>query len=141
MSESTPSGNVTYLPGGLENLRTLAEQATAPKMTPGMPTDSAERKRTPVATGVLAYFPDAIAEVAKVSQIGNDKHNPGEPLHWARGKSMDQTDCIVRHLMDYFLAGGPGDVRRDFDGSAFLAQVAWRAMAQLQLDCEAAKKK
>lgn len=65
-----------------------------------LPTDSKERKNFPVHTGCLRYFPAALAGVAKTSKIGNDKHNPGEELHHARGKSMDHTDCIVRHLID-----------------------------------------
>lgn len=65
-----------------------------------LPTDSDERKETPLTSGCLAYFPAALAGVARVSKAGNDKHNKGEPLHHARGKSMDHADCIVRHLMD-----------------------------------------
>ena len=65
-----------------------------------LPTDSQERKEYPVYTGCVAYFPAALAGVAKHSKKGNDKHNPGEPLHHARGKSMDHEDCILRHLID-----------------------------------------
>jgi hypothetical protein len=96
-----------------------------------LPTDSAERKGIPIVTGLLDYFPAALAEVAKVSKAGNDKHNPGEALHWARGKSMDQEDCIGRHLME----------RGGFDpetGQRHTAQMAWRALALLQLELEAA---
>ena len=96
-----------------------------------MPHSAAARKQTPVATGVLAYFPDAIAEVGKVSYIGNEQHNPGQPLHWARGKSTDQLDAAVRHIMDYL----KGD-RRDEKGNLLLAQAAWRILAQAQLDLE-----
>lgn len=70
----------------------------APDMT--LPTDSAERKEYPLHAGLLAYFPAALAGVARHSKLGNDKHNPGEPLHHARGKSMDHEDCILRHLVD-----------------------------------------
>lgn len=69
-------------------------------MKMSLPVDSAERKNVPVFSGVLKYAPAAIAGVAKISKAGNDKHNPGEPLHHARGKSMDHADCIVRHAMD-----------------------------------------
>jgi hypothetical protein len=60
---------------------------------------SSDRKRHPIARGVLDYFPDAIAAVANVSLIGNEQHNPGEPMHWAREKSQDHADCIARHLL------------------------------------------
>ena len=85
----------------------------------------------PIARGVLDYFPDAIAEVAKVSYIGNEQHNPGEPMRWAREKSTDQADCIVRHLIDR------GKI--DTDGVRHSAKLAWRALALLQLEIEVDK--
>lgn len=84
-----------------------------------------DRKNIPLCTGVLDYFPAALAEVAKLSKIGNDKHNPGEPLHHARGKSMDHADCILRHLADR----GTVDPETGLDHAVM---VAWRALAQLQ---------
>ena len=65
-----------------------------------LPTDSAARKGFPIFSGLLAYFPAALAGIARWSKLGNEKHNPGESLHHARGKSMDHRDCIPRHLMD-----------------------------------------
>ena len=65
-----------------------------------LPTDSAERKEYPLFRGLLRYFPAALAGVARHSKRGNDKHNPGEEMHHARGKSSDHADCIVRHLVD-----------------------------------------
>ena len=65
-----------------------------------LPTDSEVRKSYPLYSGVRKYFPAALAGVAKHSNLGNDRHNPGEPLHHARGKSMDHEDCIDRHLTD-----------------------------------------
>src|SRR5258708_31376733 len=65
----------------------------------------------PITTGLLDYFPDACALVAEVSFLGNQKHNPGEPLHWARGKSMDHADCIARHLIER--GGFDGKLRQD----------------------------
>lgn len=93
--------------------------------------DTAVRKATPVTTGVLDYFPAAIAEIAKVSKAGNDKHNPGEKLHWARGKSTDQADAIGRHLLD---RGGIDPET----GQRHSAELAWRALAMLQLELEEA---
>lgn len=65
-----------------------------------LPKDSEDRKNVPVFSGVLKYAPAALAGVARISKLGNDKHNPGEPLHHARGKSTDHADCILRHTMD-----------------------------------------
>ncbi len=94
--------------------------------------DSAKgRKAAPIFTGVLMYFPDALAEVARVSKKGNDQHNPGEPLHWAREKSTDQMDTTTRHMVDH----GTGFVR-DSDGGYHLAKAAWRILAELQLTIE-----
>lgn len=90
--------------------------------------DSKTRKTYPVARGLLDYFPDACAAVANVSYVGNQQHNPGEEMHWAREKSKDHADCIVRHL----LARGTADD----DGLLHSAKVAWRAMALLQLEIE-----
>ena len=91
-------------------------------------TDAQERKGIPVCTGVLDYFPDAVAAVAHCSKVGNDQHNPGQPLHWAKEKSTDHADCIVRHLMDR------GTL--DEDGVRHSAKVAWRALALLQTEIE-----
>lgn len=89
-----------------------------------LPRDSAARKRIPITSGVLDYFPRAIAAVAEVSVVGNDKHNPGQPIHWAKHKSMDQADCIARHLIE---RGGI-----DEDGIRHSAHLVWRALALLE---------
>jgi Domain of unknown function (DUF5664) len=91
----------------------------------------AQRKATPITTGVLDYFPAALAMVARVSKAGNDKHNPGQPMHHARGKSMDHADCIARHLMER----GTTDAE---DGLPHSAKLAWRALALLEEELEAA---
>lgn len=96
-----------------------------------LPPDDKSRKELPVFTGPLMYFPDAIAEVARVCKIGNDQHNPGEPLHWARGKSMDQMNTALRHMMDH----GTGTVK-DVDGTYHMAKAVWRCLAELQLTIE-----
>ena len=98
-----------------------------------LPESSATRKSLPVTEGVLHYFPDAIAYVALVSKVGNDKHNPGEPLHWSRGKSDDHLNCIGRHLLSHGVYGSDGILH---DGN-----LAWRALANLQLTLEDLQKK
>jgi hypothetical protein len=95
-----------------------------------LPTDSQHRKTLPIATGVLDYFPAALAEVARLSRAGNEKHNPGQPLHHARGKSSDHADCIIRHLIDR------GTIDPE-DGVLHDVKVAWRALALLQETLEA----
>lgn len=96
-----------------------------------MTKEAEKRKQEPVFSGVLAYFPDAIRYVARVSQAGNDQHHPGTPLHWDRNKSTDETDALARHLTDH--AAG---IIYDSDGIRHLGKVAWRALAALQKDLE-----
>jgi hypothetical protein len=97
---------------------------------PALPVGAQERKDTPICAGVLDYFPLAMAEIARISKAGNDQHNPGQPLHWSRGKSTDHADCVVRHLLDR------GTI--DVDGQRHTAKAAWRMLALLQTELEIA---
>lgn len=89
---------------------------------------AAQRKRVPLATGCLDYFPDALLAVAAVSFIGNEQHNPGTALHWDRSKSQDEADTMLRH----FTQRGTLDT----DGVPHSAKMAWRALALLQKELE-----
>tara|TARA_Y100001963_G_scaffold29154_1_gene39607 strand:+ start:16 stop:378 length:363 start_codon:yes stop_codon:yes gene_type:complete len=90
-----------------------------------------KRKQLPIYSGVLKYFPDAIAEVSKVSRAGNEQHHPDKPLHWDRSKSTDELDALTRHLLE---AG-----KIDTDGIRHSAKIAWRALAHLQKEIEGDK--
>jgi len=100
-----------------------------------LPEDQAARKAIPLCSGALDYFPAALAAVAELSRVGNEQHNPGEPMHHARGKSSDHADCIVRHLLDrgqvyeVTIAGKVHRVRHS-------VAVAWRALALAQEELE-----
>jgi len=85
-----------------------------------------ERKQTPVFSGVLKYFPNALKEVAKCSQAGNVQHDNGDKLFWDRSKSGDELDALARHLIDHSI--NP----LDDDGQLHLAKVCWRALAGLE---------
>lgn len=100
-----------------------------PKPSPPVRSEAEERKRQPLARGVLDYFPDAIRAVAGCSWVGNEQHNPGQPLHHSRGRSDDHADALLRHLLDR------GSI--DTDGVRHSAKVAWRALAMLQVELEA----
>jgi dATP/dGTP diphosphohydrolase len=109
-------------PAAFKNVRISDEPMT-------LPADSKARKEIPIGTGVLDYFPRAMAAVAMLSKSGNDQHNPGEPLHWSKEKSTDHPDCIIRHFID----------RGKIDPvSGYLHDVglAWRALANLELVLE-----
>ena len=93
-----------------------------------LPKEAKERKEYPIGTGVMDYFPDALAEVAHISYKGNEQHNPGQSLHWDRSKSTDEADAMMRH----FVERG----KLDSDGLRHSAKMAWRALALLQKELE-----
>lgn len=93
-----------------------------------LPTIPAERKTYPLYSGLMAYFPHALAAVSHVSYIGNEQHNPGQPLHWAREKSSDHKDTAARHLLE--------SGKLDTDGLRHTAKAAWRILAELELEIE-----
>lgn len=131
---------IVMLPGWERSVGATAELAIArwrglriifaPGAGPGrvLPTGAQARKDLPICTGVLDYFPDALIEVARVSLEGNKQHNPGQPLHWAKEKSTDHADALMRHLVE---RGKP-----DSDGMRHSGKVAWRALALLQIEIE-----
>ena len=88
--------------------------------------EAQKRKDTPVFSGVLKYFPNALKEVSKCSKAGNDQHHPDKPLHWDMEKSKDEYDALTRHLIDHTI--NPMDT----DGILHLTKVAWRALAGLE---------
>lgn len=89
-----------------------------------LPEDDAQRGRYPMAEGCLDYFPNALAEVSRISYEGNQKHNPGQPMHWSRNKSTDHRNKIVRHTVD--------SIPNTESAIEHAAQAAWRALAHLQ---------
>jgi hypothetical protein len=115
-----------------------------------IPQGDQERKDAPMFRGLLGYFPAALFEVAAHSLDSDKKHNPGatDGPTWARGKSADHEDTIIRHLID----AGPRRNSLAFRFCQWLAPkfssakdarryhlrcAAWRALALLQEDCEA----
>ena len=96
------------------------------KPTEEVVTKAADRKATPVFSGVLKYFPNALKEVSKCSKAGNDQHHPDKPLHWDMDKSKDEYDALTRHLIDHTI--NP----IDDDGVLHLTKVCWRALAGLE---------
>ena len=87
-----------------------------------------QRKDTPVFSGVLKYFPDALKDVARASKAGNDQHGNGPELHWDRSKSGDELDALTRHLLE------AGTI--DTDGIRHSTKIALRALANLQKEIE-----
>lgn len=75
----------------------------------------------------------ALACVAGCSYAGNEQHNPGQPLHWDRSKSTDESDAFMRHFIEQGTT--------DSDGVLHMAKATWRALAWLQKAIEAKRKK
>lgn len=100
----------------------------SPTRASTLPDDAKERKKYPVSTGFLNYFPDAVIAVSHVSYLAGEQHHPGEPTHWDRSKSSDEDDALMRH----FLYRGTLDT----DGIPHSYKMAWRAMALLQKEIE-----
>ena len=90
-----------------------------------------KRKATPIYSGVVKYFPLALAEIAICSQVGNDQHNPNTPLHWDRAKSGDELDALMRHLTDH----ASGEIFDD-DGVRHIVKCGWRMLAFIQKTME-----
>ena len=112
----------------VERLKDAVEKSEVISVNLDKDNKAVDRKQTPIFSGVLKYFPDAIREVAKCSFAGQQQHNPDRPLAWDRSKSGDELDALTRHLLD---AGTIDD-----DGIRHSAKVAWRALANLQKEIE-----
>jgi hypothetical protein len=102
-----------------------------------IPQDDKTRKEGALYRGLLGYFPAACFEVARHSYVSDKKHNPGstEGPTWARSKSSDHPDCIMRHLIDSgWVPGGqpPSD-----EQLYHLTASTWRNLALLQEALEA----
>lgn len=98
------------------------------------PEESRRRKAQPVHEGFVLYFPDAMRAVAEFSRINNEKHNPGERLHWSKHKSNDHANCVCRHVADI---GPDWDDVDPETGRLHAEALAWRSMAILQIVLEA----
>ena len=109
--------------GGNVTVKTRIEDDTEPNK-------AEDRKATPVYSGVLKYFGNALKEVSKCSLAGQKQHNHGNELYWDKSKSTDNEDALVRHLIDH------GSNPLDDDGVLHLAKVAWRALAALEIYLE-----
>ena len=120
-----PVGILCDNPGCTGGLGVFEESSTDTNMKK---LTAQERKDSPVFSGVIQYFPDALWYLAVVSKKGNSQHNPGKPLHWDRSKSGDELEALTRHL---FEAGTDDD-----DGIKHSGKLAWRAMSNLQKELE-----
>jgi len=94
-----------------------------------LPDNDDERKRIPLWTATIGYFPAAFMLLAKLGYDANEQHNPGEPVHWARDKSTDHLNCAMRHLFDSLFLTREARLK-------VLTQVFWRIGAEIQTSYE-----
>lgn len=106
------------------------------------------RKNIPLFFFLTRYFPKALVEVTKVCVAGNAQHNKELALtdiNWSRGKSTDQLNTAMRHMMDHAISGPfdqePPEVLAaigvdEASGTYHLAKAAWRILAELELTIE-----
>lgn len=95
---------------------------------PSLPDDASARLEFPMADGCLDYFPNALAEVSRLSFYATQQHHPDQTMHWDRSKSTDHRNKILRHLVD--------TGKFDDKGMRHSTMVAWRALALLQVELE-----
>lgn len=86
--------------------------------------DDDKREDYPLFDVLVGYFPAAMCELARWTKVGNEQHNPGEELHWAREKSTDHRNKILRHLMDYD--------QKESNGFYEAIPMLWRCAALVQ---------
>lgn len=89
-----------------------------------------DTEKSPVTRGVLQYFPRALEEVAKVSAAGAKKYA------WNGWETVPDgitrySDALGRHLLAE--AQSAYDDGPDGTGCLHAAQVAWNALARLEL--------
>jgi hypothetical protein len=97
-----------------------------------LPHDGAKRKEFPLYSGCIRYFPNALAAMAQLSLIANAQHSPGKKLHWAKGKSRDETDARQRHILDEAMAENGEIPWHDSDGVHHAVKSLWRAAARVE---------
>lgn len=106
------------------------------------------RKNLPIFHFLTRYFPKALVEVTRVCVAGNAQHNKDLELfdiNWSRGKSTDQLNTAMRHMMDHAISGPldeePPEVLAalglaEGESTYHLAKAAWRILAALELQIE-----
>lgn len=93
--------------------------------TPGAKLDAGKE---PTSRGLFEYFPRALLEVARVSGFGAAKYSWGGWKHVPDGVSRYE-DATGRHILKKKTEG-----TFDSDGQRHQAQVAWNALAVLELE-------
>jgi hypothetical protein len=95
--------------------------------------------KAPIAQGVLAYFPDAIAMLAMISKFGKDKYETSyEERNWAHVEDGENRylDAAARHVTKC----ASGEINDDESSLDHRGHAAWCLLASLQLAIEDERK-
>lgn len=101
-------------------------------VTPNTEGKKLDTGKAPLLRGCLAYFPAALAAVAKISEYGANKYNLSyEDKNWERVENGfgRYTDADARHLVSEHIDGL-------YDPESHLlhaAHHAWNALARLEM--------
>jgi hypothetical protein len=91
--------------------------------------------KVPVYQGCLMYFPRALQAVSQVSEYGTKKYDvPFTTQGWRLVPADELRDALVRHILDRVIDGDVNSVDGDL---LHQAQVAWEALAVLEVMLEA----
>ena len=88
-----------------------------------IPEDDEERAKYPIGTYTTEYCPNAIVALARHSFEANEKHNPGEEIHWAKEKSVGSINRVFRHLFEFAWHHARGERRK---AKYHITAAAWR---------------
>lgn len=124
LNDAALPGNCRFLKGEPAKIEAMVIEAVASVTRPSLPDDAQARLEYPMADGLLDYFPNALAEVARLSHLATQQHHPEKGMHWDRSKSLDHRNKIMRHLVDTHTV--------DDKGIDHWAMVCWRALAGYQ---------
>ena len=106
-----------------------------PRRAPALPTDSAERKRTPLCTGLLDYFPAALTAVGETDLERGPEADPDEVPEYLRDRDYPMLANAALRLLQIELTyvspsvNGSVGLSALFDdysaALAAVAQVSW----------------
>lgn len=119
----TPPASAQDLPGDAQSASVAEDSQAAPRKPVGTKYDAGKEK----VRLILHGMPRAVIAVAEVATFGAAKYAEGDWLLLRDGVNR-YTDALMRHLLR------EGVEERDEDsGLLHAAQVAWNALARLEL--------
>lgn len=123
----TVSNHTTLTEPAKQMLEASKEQADPTGKAAKEPGSKLDLGKSPVVRGALQYFPRALSSIAEVSQKGAEKYT------WKGWESVPDgfvrySDALGRHLLSESIEDTDEET-----GCLHAAQVAWNALARLEL--------